>query len=68
MKQILHEATHFVRVEHQKFRSWELNKKTVFLFLLSWTLTEGSIDKKISNLKMQDQVLSNIKCITRRGY
>ena len=51
MKQILHKATHFVRVEHQKFRSWELNKKTVFLFLLLWTLTEGSTDKTISNLK-----------------
>ena len=51
MKQILHKATHFVRVEHQKSSSWELNKKMVFLFLLSWTLTEGSTDKKISNFK-----------------
>ena len=51
MKQILHKATHFVGVEHHMKGSQEINKKMVFLFLLSWTLTEDSMDSKISNLK-----------------
>ena len=59
MKQILQKATHFVGVslapEVFKGLGTFLNFLNLFfdffLFLLSWILTEGATDSKISNLK-----------------